>query len=285
MINKQYEQENGTNVLTTLGGRARNLAPVNLSKQKRASLLIDTETIGDITKGEKAHPYDISFLQVKNGKIIHEISYINKNIFDNAYLMENAFYKNKIPFYKKALKEDKRYIKKGDNQILEELDAFIKNNKITYFMAYNVNFDYKSINNLYNLPTMKHLKNNFKKLYLVDIWKVATDIIAMFPELYKAYMLFCFRNNFITESGLNVKTGAETMNCFVNNDPDFVECHTGLEDTHCELNILNKMLWYYKKQTGQDYYYKLDTVFKPHGKIFKNGIFNVDRIKYLEDYK
>lgn len=35
----------------------------------------------------------------------------------------------------------------------------------------------------------------------------------------------------------------------------------GLEDTLCELNILKKVLWYYQKETNQDYYYKLDTVF------------------------
>lgn len=276
--NKQYELSKNDKVLSTLGNRASNLAPINLTTCKRSSLLVDTETIGDITKGEKAYPYDISYLQVKNGEIYHQVSYINSDIFDNKYQMENAFYKSKIPFYKKALKTDKRYIKKNDKDILNELNDFITNNKITYFMAYNVKFDYNSINNLYDLT---NTENKFKKLYLVDIWKVATDIIANDTELYESYMIFAYSNKFITESGLNVQTGAECMNNFVNSCNNFIECHTGLEDTFCELNILQKMLWYYKKTTGKDYYYKLDSVFNGHGKIFKGGIFNISNIPYI----
>jgi hypothetical protein len=281
MNNLQYQKAKNEKTLSTLGNRAIGLEPINLSKCKRSSLLIDTETIGDITKGEKAYPYDIAFIQVKNGSIYHQISYINQDIFDNEYLMNNAFYKNKIPFYKKALSSDKRYIKKQDKNILEELNAFIKSNKITYFMAYNVKFDYNSINNLFELEKNKDIKNEFKKLYVIDIWKIATDIIKMFNELYEQFMIFCYKNNYITESGLNVQTGAECMNRFVNNDTTFEECHTGLEDTFCELNILQKMLWYYKKHTGLDYYYKLDSIFNPHGNVFKEGAFNVSHIPYI----
>lgn len=281
MKNDQYKQAKNDKTLSTLGGRAINLAPINLSNCKRSSLLIDTETIGDIQKGEKAYPYDISFLQVKNGKKLHEISYINRDIFDNEKLMSNAFYKNKIPFYKKALDNDIRYVKKSEVDILIELNEFIKKHKITYFMAYNVKFDYNSINNLYNLEKYSHIKNEFKKLYIIDIWKVATDIIKMFPELYESYMIFCYKHNLYSDSGKNVQTGAECMNKFVNNDINFVECHTGLEDTFCELNILTKMLWYYKKSTNLDYYYKLDSIFNGHGNVFKNGAFNTDRIEYI----
>lgn len=277
--NKQYEKVKNEKIWSKLGTRSSNLAPVNLSKNKRNWLLIDTETIGDITKGEKAYPYDISFLMVRLKKILHQVCYINSDIFDEKYLMENAFYKNKIPFYNLALKNDKRYIKKHDKDILLELNNFIKKNNITYFVAFNVKFDYNSINNLYEITGYK--ENYFKKLYVVDVWKIATDIVAMFPELYECFMLFCYNNNYITESGLNVRTNAECFNRFVNNDTTFIECHTGLEDTLCEVNILLKMLWYYEKHTGKDYYYKLDTIFNGHKKIFNGGIFNTSHIPYI----
>jgi len=65
---------------------------------------------------------------------------------------------------------------------------------------------------------------------------------------------------------------------FVNNDPTFQECHIGLEDTHCELDILVKMLWYYEKTFGKPYYYKLDSIFNKHGNVFRNGVFNTNNI-------
>lgn len=277
--NKQYLQAKEENTLSTLNNRAKGLAPINLTNSKRGCLLIDTETIGDITKGEKAYPYDISFIEYEKGCIFTEKCFVNSNIFDNKYQMENAFYKSKIPFYRKALATNKKYEKREDKDILKELNKFIKNNSITYFMGYNVKFDYNSINNLYELN--KEIKNLFKNLYLVDIWKVATDIIANDIELYESFMLYCWKNELYTESGLNVSTNADTMAKFVNNNMNFQECHTGLEDTYCELDILQKMLWYYKKTTGLDYYYKLDSVFNGSKKVFKNGVFNVDRLPYI----
>lgn len=267
-----------TKPMEKLSNRSKGLAPLNLSKVKSNMLLFDTETIGDITKGEKAFPYDVSFINIFKRSITHKIAYINKDIYDNDYLMNNAFYKNKIPFYNEKLKTDSNYKKVNDKELLLNLNSFIKENKIKYFLAFNVKFDYMSINNLYDKVGVK---NEFKKLRLIDIWKIATDMLEMFKPLYESYMLFCYKNNYITESGKNVKTSAETFNRWVNNDLNFIENHTGLEDTFCEYNILLKLLWYYEKHTGESYYYKLDSVFSPSGKIFNNGIFNVERLENI----
>ena len=267
-----------TKTLKNLENRSKVLAPLNLSKAKRNMLLFDTETIGDITKGEKAFPYDISFINIYKREITHQVAYINKDIFDNDYLMSNAFYKNKIPFYNEKLATDSNYKKVNDKELLLNLNKFIKDNKIKYFLAFNVKFDYNSINNLYEKVG---IKNDFSKLRLIDIWKIATDMLILFPPLYESYMLFCYKNNYITESGKNVKTSAEIFNRWINNDINFIESHTGLEDTYCEYNILLKLLWYYEKETGKSYYYKLDSVFSPQGTIFKNGIFNIERLTPL----
>lgn len=267
-----------TKTLKNLENRSKVLAPLNLSKAKRNMLLFDTETIGDITKGEKAFPYDISFINIFKREITHQVAYINKDIFDNDYLMNNAFYKNKIPFYNEKLATDSNYKKVNDKELLLNLNKFIKDNNIKYFLAFNVKFDYNSINNLYEKVGVK---NEFSKLRLIDIWKIATDMLVLFPPLYESYMLFCYKNNYITESGKNVKTSAEIFNRWINNDINFIESHTGLEDTHAEYNILLKLLWYYEKETGKSYYYKLDSIFSPQGTIFKNGIFNIERLTPL----
>lgn len=278
MIKNNYKSALRTKPMERLANRSKGLSPLNLSKANGNMLLFDTETIGDITKGEKAFPYDVSFINILKRRITHKIAYINKDIYDNEYLMNNAFYKNKIPFYNEKLKTDSNYKKVNDIELLLNLNDFIKENKIKYFLAFNVKFDYNSINNLYDKVGVK---NEFRKLRLIDIWKIATDMLEMFPPLYESYMIFCYRNNYITESGKNVKTSAETFNRWVNNDINFIENHTGLEDTFCEYNILLKLLWYYEKETGENYYYKLDSVFCPSGKIFNNGIFNVERLENI----
>lgn len=278
MIKNNYKSALRTKPMKILANRSKGLSPLNLSKANGNMLLFDTETIGDITKGEKAFPYDVSFINIFKREITHQIAYINKDIYDNEYLMNSAFYKNKIPFYNEKLKTDSNYKKVNDIELLLNLNDFIKENKIKYFLAFNVKFDYNSINNLYDKVGVK---NEFKKLRLIDIWKIATDVLEMFPSLYESYMIFCYRNNYITESGKNVKTSAEIFNRWVNNDINFIENHTGLEDTFCEYNILLKLLWYYEKETGENYYYKLDSVFSPSGKIFNNGIFNVERLENI----
>ena len=117
-----------TKTLKNLENRSKGLAPLNLSKAKRNMLLFDTETIGDITKGEKAFPYDISFINIFKREITHQVAYINKDIFDNDYLMNNAFYKNKIPFYNEKLATDNNYKKVNDKELLLNLNKFIKDN-------------------------------------------------------------------------------------------------------------------------------------------------------------
>lgn len=287
-MNEQFEKAKKTKTLSSVGNRAKILTPIKLTNTTRKTIIIDTETIGDILKGEKAFPYDISLIELFNLAIVHQQCWINKNIFRNEYLMNNAFYKNKIPYYKQSIERDIRFFEDNDQSILNALNDFIVENGITYFMAYNVKFDYNAINNLYNMEQNKHITNHFKKLYLIDIWKVATDIIKMFEELYHDYMLFCYDNSLYSQNkgtgkrGNNVSTSAETMAKFLNNNPHFEECHTGLEDTHCELNILKKVLWYYQRKTNLDYYYKLDTVFNPHdNNCMKGGAWRIENIPQI----
>ena len=92
MIKNNYKSALRTKPMKILANRSKGLSPLNLSKANGNMLLFDTETIGDITKGEKAFPYDVSFINIFKREITHQIAYINKDIYDNEYLMNNAFY-------------------------------------------------------------------------------------------------------------------------------------------------------------------------------------------------
>ena len=76
MNNLQYQKAKNEKTLSTLGNRAIGLEPINLSKCKRSSLLIDTETIGDITKGEKAVTVILEILKLSCKLLLFCNSYL-----------------------------------------------------------------------------------------------------------------------------------------------------------------------------------------------------------------
>ena len=77
------------------------------------------------------------------------------------------------------------YNRYNDKDILLKLNKYIKDNKITYFMAYNAIFDYNSINNLYEILGVK---NEFKKL---GIEAYDYDLQDEYNETDYVYDLFC----------------------------------------------------------------------------------------------
>lgn len=254
--NEQYTQALRDAVSESIGKRAKALRPCNITKKDIIIMLVDCETVN---KG-RHYPYEIAIKFYKNGKLIEEKSFIIADIFDNEYEMQNAWYKNKIPFYNETLLTNENMTKKSAREILQNLNELISKYKMKNIYAYNAIFDRKAINNLYELPSNSDIPNLFKRLYVVDIWKIATDIITLFDDLYDDFMLFCYRHRLYTTKQKSISTSAETIAKYVYQNPYFVEEHTGIADTVCEFDILTKMLQIYKKKTGCDYYYKLDSV-------------------------
>ena len=263
-------------------GKNLHLAPINLQKYKKLLLFVDTETIGDLSKGEKAYPYDISYLvfdldkarkkaketddinEIIEAGTVEKLSMINKDIFDNEYLMNSAFYRNKIPFYKWHLSNDKENYQKMElYEILERLNSIKKKYRLSTMVAYNSSFDYNSVNNLYEINTQIK-KNEYKKLYQIDLWNIT---LQMFKNS-KSYKEFCKQNNLITESGKNYLTNAETFYKYMSKKLKFVEHHTGLKDIMIELEMFVMLCPYIKG-------YKLDSQIDK--KIFwKGGAYNIE---------
>ena len=256
IFDKQYTQALRDAVSLSIGKRAKMLRPYNITKKDIIIMLIDCETIN---KGLH-YPYEIAIKIYKNGKLVEEKSFITKEIFDNEYEMQNAWYKNKIPFYNETLQTNENMTKKSAREILQNINELIVKYKIKNVFAYNAIFDRKVVNNLYELPSNADIPNLFKKLYVIDIWKIATDIIALFDDLYDDYMLFCYRHRLYTQKQKSISTSAETMAKYIYQNPYFIEEHTGISDTICEFDILMKVLEIFKRKTGCDYYYKLDSV-------------------------
>ena len=229
------------------------LIPMNILTYNGYILLVDIESIGDLNKKQSIFPYDIGYrvLKLDKGELIEveKGSLIISDIFFNKYHMKNAFFKNKIPYYLSKFNEynlskDKKFFEKVlDKEATKKINDLIKKYHIKIVSAYNVDFDYMGINNLFN--ENKSIKNNFKKLYKIDIMVLAFIYFLNFPKELVKFKRWCKRHGKVTEKN-NCSFTAETLYCFFFKTLKFRENHTGLEDTKIEykitMYILNKFL-------------------------------------------
>lgn len=208
-------------------------------------IVIDTETTNSI---DDPIAYDIGFAVVdREGKVYEAHSYVVAEIFLDKELMENAYFKDKIPQYWEDIKSGKRKLRKFKT-IRNILSDICLQYNIKIVMAHNARFDYRSLNLTQRFLTSSKYRYFFP--YDIEIW----DTLKMARQVFKgeAYDTFCYENNFVTKRGCKRYT-AEILYKFLTNDIQFEEEHTGLEDVLIEKEIfaycmaklpnLNGALW------------------------------------------
>jgi hypothetical protein len=203
-------------------------------------VVLDTETCPLDKDFEGVDPnnmwvYDVGYAIVdKRGKVYRERSFINADIFLNEkLLMNSSYYANKIPQYWEDIKSGKRVLTSFYNirkTLLEDIEEF----EVEEVYAYNMRFDYLSLNNTERWLTKSQYRYFLTKdLVICDIMKMARDVIAPMPT----YKRFCEEHGYMTKNN-RVQLKAETVYKFITKDLDFIESHTGLEDVMIEKEIL-----------------------------------------------
>ena len=208
---------------------------------KKIFIGIDTETCNSLLddKGKldlsQSLVYDIGWVIFdKKGQVYKTRSDVIAEIFLDKELMQSAYYKDKIPQYWEDIKSGKRILKsflKVRRQYL--IDRKKYNSQVTF--AHNAYFDYNALNNTLRYLTGSH--NRYWFPYSIELWdslKMSRDILGK----KKSYTDFCDKNGYKT----NHKTPqnrltAEILYRFISGNRDFVESHTGLEDTLIEKEI------------------------------------------------
>ena len=203
-------------------------------------LIIDTETCPLDRDFEGVDPfnmwvYDIGYqVADKRGNVYLERSFVNADIFLNEKVaMTSSYYAEKIPKYWEDIKAGKRILASFYN-IRKQILADMKKYNIKEVYAYNMRFDYNTLNN-----TQRWLTKSAYRYYfpygtkICDIMKMANDVVKNTPS----YQRFCEENNFFTKNG-RVQMKAETVYRYILQDTDFVESHTGLEDVKIETVIM-----------------------------------------------
>jgi hypothetical protein len=200
-------------------------------------LMLDVETAGGFN--EKL-VYDLGVAVVlPNGEIIESHSFIIDEIFNNAGLMNSAYYAEKVPSYKAEIAQ-------GMHEVVPFAFALNKVKELIYaydlkiVSAYNLAFDLDAI--WKTSKTLLGYNYGFKGLERLCIWSLACETIFQ----QTTYQKVAIRENWVSEAG-NLKTSAEHAYRYITGDYKFVEQHKGLADVQIEAEIMAKCFRQKKK--------------------------------------
>jgi len=190
-------------------------------------LVLDTETLGLYDQ----RVYNLGYVVYDteaDAKLI-ERDYVIKQIFDNARLMQTAYYADKKPLYIERLKDGacKKLFWGNACRILAH---DIEHCEVDAILAYNSRFDYNAI-----LKTCQryYTKRNPTADGIADIMKMIDPITE--TEDYKK---FCKAHGFLTRHKKpRCQKKAETLYRYLTGEVDYKEEHTALADSRIELAI------------------------------------------------
>lgn len=188
--------------------------------------VFDTET----TSLDKPFCYNIGYI-VENTET-HEIlcarDFVVEQIWHNLPLFQTAYYAEKRPLYVSRMRARTCKLDKF-GYICQQMKRDFQNYKVEAAYAFNSSFDERVFN--FNCDWYK-CTNPFDTIPMYDIRAYAIERIGKTVS----YQDFCEAEGLLTENG-NYQTTAESFYRYLYNK-DFVEEHTALSDSECELEIL-----------------------------------------------
>lgn len=224
---------------------------MNIDKRVRYLCGLDTETCNGIMVNDKLDlscslVYDIGYqITDKRGNVYLKRSFIVKEVFYGmSDIMSSAYYANKIPMYIEEIKNGSRKVA-SIFEIRRQLKADMEMFNCTTVFAHNARFDYNALN-----TTIRYLSASIVRYFFpygTEIW----DTLKMSSDVFgnmKTYRRFCENNGYMTAHKTpRPRFTAEVLYRFLTNNTDFVENHTGLEDTEIETKILAYCFRQHKK--------------------------------------
>lgn len=203
-------------------------------------IILDTETCPIDRDLDKVTPdnmlyYDLGWVVCNEmGRVLETQSFVNSDIFQKEKdLMKSAYYAEKIPKYLENIAKGERIVANA-YEIRKALVETMARYNTTKVFAFNVRFDYGTLNNTQRYLTNSKYRYFFPKgTEIYDILKMARQVVAT-DENYKE---FCRNNGYVTKNN-RVQVKAETVYKFITDNNDFNESHTGLEDSIIEKEIL-----------------------------------------------
>jgi hypothetical protein len=213
--------------------------------KKTYYLVLDVETANST---EDALVYDLGYAIVDRcGNVYEAESFVVSDIFyDEAQLMQTAYYAEKIPKYVEGIR-DRAFKVRTFYQVRRLLADAMERWGCKIVAAYNANFDVTALN-----TTERWLTKSKYRYFLpygtevFCIWHMACQVICT----QTGYIKFCLQNGFVSPSG-NIKTSAEAVYAFLTQDAKYTECHTGLQDVFIEAKIMRECFRKHKKMSKE----------------------------------
>ena len=206
---------------------------MKIDKRKKYLMTLDVETTNNQI-GVKNAPndglvYDIGFtIHDKQGNIYAKRSFAIKEIILDKYLMDTAYYKQKLSIYWERIANKQMElitIWQARQRIRKAMEMF----GIKEVYAYNANFDYTTLNNTVRFCSGSACRWFFPYgTQICDIWNIACQVLG-------TQKTFQWEN--IRNANNNLITNAERMFGYCE-QIDFEEEHTGLADAIVESQIL-----------------------------------------------
>ena len=223
--------------------------------------------------------YDLGWTLVqRDGTIVEKRKYLVAETFSVPDVFNTAYYAEKRPIYLDMLK-------RGEISVLpwnDIMDIYLSDlEKCTSVGAFNSMFDFKKAIPFTELYIQKLYSPDFQKWYnnqtvlcdniaknacprkerefepdvfrfrgktypLFDLWGLATKYLLNTQK----YKNECLAHDMLTDSGMYFKTSAESTFRFLQQQYDFNESHTALDDAIIESFILSKIARYHKIEEG-----------------------------------
>lgn len=221
-----------------------------IDRRKKYYMVLDTETCPIIklndnqVEAKNMLTYDIGYCVIdKKGNVYKTGSYIVSEIFFGEFYdkMQSAYYSKKVPNYMQDIANGSRVVKTWE-QISYILKQTIEEYNISVVCAHNARFDFETLR-----ATKEYLGKKYSLLPYIEWWdtlKIAKSVLGKMPT----YIKFCKDNNFMTKHKIpQPQYKAEVIYKYITKNIDFIESHTGLEDTLIEKEILAYCIKQHKK--------------------------------------
>lgn len=198
-------------------------------------IVLDTETTNGF---DDPMVYDCGWSVISdNGETLATRSFVNADVFiDEPELMAQAYFADKIPMYIAQIADGQRTLARFST-IRFALHKDCKDFDVVAIVAHNARFDYIACQ-----TTQRYLtKSKYRWFFpygveIFDSLKMARQTFAK-DENYKN---FCKENDYVVNG--KPRLTAEILYRYISGNNDFIESHTGLEDTSIEKIIFLECL-------------------------------------------
>jgi hypothetical protein len=213
-----------------------------IDKRIHYYLVLDVETANGL---DDPLVYDIGgVITDKQGRIYEAFSFVIRDIFIyERFLMETAYYANKVPDYIQDLENDNRVLIDFYNA-RKYILALMEKYNITDVAAYNAYFDQTALNKTQRWLTKSKYRYFFPYgTNFICIWNMACQTLCQ----RKTYKEFCEKNQLFSGNGhgtdkkaRNISTSAENVYRYLILNPNYQEEHKGLDDVLIETEIMKR---------------------------------------------